>query len=84
MAVSVRLRNTSSRDALTVSIPMMGIFFSAHIAKICFLISSPFLLSMRGAKVYDLDSYPVEAKRWTELENVKIYYDFFKEYEREF
>ena len=59
---------------------------SARFYNCQFIISShsPFLLSMRGAKVYDLDSYPVEAKRWTELENVKIYYDFFKEHEREF
>lgn len=45
---------------------------------------SPFLLSMRGAKIYDLDEQPVDVKRWTELENVRSYYEFFKEHEREF
>ena len=45
---------------------------------------SPFVLSMRGAKIYDLDSDPVDVKRWTELENVRQYYDFFKEHESEF
>ena len=45
---------------------------------------SPFLLAMKGAKVYDLDSVPVREKRWTELENVRAYYDFFKSHEREF
>ena len=45
---------------------------------------SPFLLAMRGAKIYDLDENPVDVKRWTELENVRIYYDFFKRYENEF
>lgn len=45
---------------------------------------SPFLLSMKGAKVYDLDSSPVEAKSWTELENVRIYHDFFEEHREEF
>lgn len=45
---------------------------------------SPFLLAMRGAKIYDLDSDPVDVKRWTELENVRQYYDFFKEHETEF
>jgi hypothetical protein len=39
---------------------------------------------MNGAKVYDLDSVPVTEKKWTELENVRIYYDFFKEHGREF
>ena len=45
---------------------------------------SPFLLSMRGAKIYDMDEEVVDVKRWTELENVRAYYDFFKKHEREF
>ena len=45
---------------------------------------SPFLLSMRGAKIYDMDEEVVDVKRWTELSNVRAYYDFFKKYEREF
>ena len=45
---------------------------------------SPFLLSMKGAKVYDLDAVPVMEKRWTELENVRIYYEFFEKYRKEF
>ena len=51
-----------------------------------FIISthSPFLLSMRGAKIYDLDENPVNLKKWTELENVRTYYDFFKTHENEF
>ena len=51
-----------------------------------FIISthSPFLLNLMSAKIYDLDSVPVKIKNWTELENVKIYYDFFKENENEF
>lgn len=40
---------------------------------------SPFLLSIPGAKIYDLDSIPVIPKKWYELENMKIYYNFFKE-----
>lgn len=51
-----------------------------------FIISthSPFLLAMRGAKIYDLDENPVDIKRWTELENVRIYYEFFKLHTDEF
>lgn len=45
---------------------------------------SPFLLSMHGAKIYDLDSDPVDVRRWTELKNVRTYYDFFREHAREF
>ena len=51
-----------------------------------FIISthSPFLLAIPGAKIYDLDENPVDMKRWTELENVRTYYDFFKRHEKEF
>lgn len=45
---------------------------------------SPFLLSIPNAKIYDLDSIPVKTKKWYELENMKIYYNFFKENRNEF
>lgn len=45
---------------------------------------SPFLLSLRRAKIYDLDSTPVRTRRWTELEGVRTYFDFFKEHMDEF
>lgn len=51
-----------------------------------FIISthSPFLLAMRGARIYNLDENPVTIEHWTDLENVRTYYDFFKTYENEF
>ena len=45
---------------------------------------SPFLLSIEGARIYDLDSIPAKVKNWYELENVKIYYEFFKDNEKLF
>jgi len=45
---------------------------------------SPFLLSMRKAKIYDMDEKPVTVKHWTKLSNVRAYYDFFKKHENEF
>ncbi len=45
---------------------------------------SPFLLSLKGAKIYDLDSTPVVTKPWTKLENVRIWHDFFEEHRDEF
>ena len=45
---------------------------------------SPFLLSMHGAKIYDLDSDPVDVRCWTELGNVRTMYDFFIAHRREF
>ena len=51
-----------------------------------FIISthSPFILSLEGAKIYDLDEGPVKVKKWTEVENVRVYHEFFKKYESEF
>ena len=45
-----------------------------------FIISthSPFLLALKGAKIYDLDENPAAVKKWTELENVRLYRDFFR------
>ncbi len=51
-----------------------------------FIISthSPFLLSLPGARIYDLDSDPVEVRPWTQLEHVRVYHDFFRNHEHEF
>lgn len=40
---------------------------------------SPFILGMNDAIIYDLDTTPVTTKKWWELENMKIYYNFFKD-----
>ncbi|MBE6713942.1 MAG: ATP-binding cassette domain-containing protein [Ruminococcaceae bacterium] len=54
---------------------------SARFYNCQFIISthSPILLSMKGARIYDLDSCPVRVRRWTELENVREWFDFFEE-----
>lgn len=51
-----------------------------------FIISthSPFMLSLRDAIIYDLDERPMVEKRWTELHNVRVYHEFFKEHQSEF
>lgn len=45
---------------------------------------SPFLLALRGARVYDLDGDPVAVRRWTELPAVRAYYDFFAQHRAAF
>lgn len=45
---------------------------------------SPILLSMPNALIYDLDSYPVETKKWTDLENVRKYFEFFEKHRNQF
>ncbi|MBE6542542.1 MAG: AAA family ATPase [Ruminococcaceae bacterium] len=45
---------------------------------------SPFLMSLKGALIYDLDSIPVTTKRWWDIENMKLYYQLFSEYKDKF
>lgn len=51
-----------------------------------FIISShsPFIVSIPYARIYDMDSFPVRTCRWTELPNIRLYHDFFKEHDEEF
>lgn len=59
---------------------------SARFLECQFIISthSPFILAMNGAKIYNLDKNPVSIEKWTNLENVQIYYKFFNEHKNEF
>ncbi len=46
---------------------------------------SPFLLSLRFAKIYNLDTLPISVtKKWTELEATREYFEFFEEHRDEF
>lgn len=45
---------------------------------------SPFLLAIPGARIYDLDARPSMERAWYELENMKAYYQLFKQYEDRF
>lgn len=59
---------------------------SARFFNCQFIISthSPFLLSMKNAKIYNLDKIPVTTSDWTELENVRTYFQFFEKHRNEF
>ena len=39
---------------------------------------SPFILAVKNATIYNLDHQPADICCWQNLENVRIYYDFFK------
>jgi len=58
----------------------------ARFYKCQFLISShsPFILASPMAKIYDMDTVPVTARTWTELESVRLYHEFFKAHSDEF
>lgn len=59
---------------------------SARFYNCQFIISthSPFLLALPYAKIYNLDERPVRTARWTELGNVRTYFDFFEQHRDEF
>jgi len=40
---------------------------------------SPFMLSLKDTKIYNLDETPASVQKWYELENVKLMYGLFKE-----
>lgn len=62
------------------------LFDSARFYGCQFIIAShsPFILSTQGARIYDLDSERMDVKRWTELKNVRAYFEFFMEHQEEF
>lgn len=45
---------------------------------------SPFMLGTLNAKIYNLDSKELAEAKWTELENVRYFYDFFAKHRKEF
>lgn len=45
---------------------------------------SPFLLGTLQAKIYDLDASDLDVVKWTELENVRYFYEFFEKHKNEF
>lgn len=51
-----------------------------------FIISthSPILLSMKDVRIYNLDEVPVATAKWTQLENTKVYFEFFDKHRNEF
>lgn len=51
-----------------------------------FIISthSPFILSIPFARIYNMDDVLVSICRWTDLPNVRSYYNFFKDHQSEF
>ena len=59
---------------------------SARFYRCQFVISthSPFLLSLKGARIYDLDAEPVEVRPWTQLDHVRAYYELFQAHRKEF
>jgi len=45
---------------------------------------SPFMLGTLNAKIYNIDTKDYEVTRWSDLENVRYFYEFFKKHEAEF
>ena len=45
---------------------------------------SPFMLGTLQAKIYNIDLKEYEVVKWSKLENIRYFYDFFKKHEGEF
>lgn len=45
---------------------------------------SPFMLGTLDAKIYNIDSKEYDIAKWSDLDNVRYFYEFFKEHENEF
>lgn len=62
------------------------IFYTARATRSQFIIAthSPIFLAMEGARVYDLDADPAAVCRWTELPNVRRFFEFFKSHREQF
>ena len=45
---------------------------------------SPFFLSLPGARIYNLDAVPAKTEYWTDLPNVRAYFDLFMKYRWDF
>lgn len=45
---------------------------------------SPFLLGTLNSKIYNIDSKEYDVVKWSELENVRHFYEFFKRHEKDF
>lgn len=45
---------------------------------------SPFMLGILNAKIYNLDTEEYKVQKWSELENVRYFYEFFKNRKNEF
>jgi predicted ATPase len=45
---------------------------------------SPFMLGILNAKFYDLGTKNFAVKRWTDLDNVRYFYNFFEKHKKEF
>ena len=44
----------------------------------------PFMLGILNAKIYNLDAKDFKVRKWSELENARYSYDFFKSRKNEY
>ena len=73
--------STESQKKLAEYIENAARFYNCQ-----FIISShsPFMLSLKGAKVYDMDAFPVHPVHWTDMANIRALYEFFMQHRDEF
>lgn len=45
---------------------------------------SPFFLSIKDARIYDLDSHPAQIRQWQDLQNMRVYFELFENNKEQF
>ena len=75
----------SGKTALSIELAKKINEMSRYLG-IQFIISthSPFMLGILDAKIYNLDTTDYRVQKWSELENVRYFYDFFMSRKDEF
>ena len=65
---------------------MLAKFRFNKYSSICIIIAthSPFMLGTLNAKIYNLDTKEYDVTKWSDLDNVRYFYNFFKKHEDEF
>ena len=59
-------------------------FFNCDRCQFIIATHSPFMLGTLNAKIYNLDTEEYDIAKWSDLDNVRYFYNFFKKHEDEF
>ena len=74
-AALITYTNKSMRDCISCLGSRCQFIIATH---------SPFMLGTINTKIYNLDTEGYDVTKWSDLDNVRYFYDFFKKHENEF
>ena len=71
-------RDTNGEGVLKVGTTLI------RVSTVMGILYSPFMLGTLNAKIYNLDTKEYDVTKWSDLDNVRYFYNFFKKHEDEF